>query len=243
MATKNPAQDKFGEQANTSSSGGLSQKSQAYADETEKTGASEILVASEAAKTIRAAVNRVVLLYSHARRADVHAFIDNYTYRPVATMTQIFGTTDLVIKKVEEWKTRLVKTGTRFPRYSTHAASSLSEVAGLRAPEKIRDLTTSYASALVEQAQLGRQSSQSGYSKKKYKETSYLVTAGTEGFHSRAFSDEDNLFGLVEPKIKKILGLDRRDEKLLAKLDTRKERREAVRAYVGALTASHGLRG
>jgi hypothetical protein len=71
-----------------------------------------------------------------------------------------------------------------------------------------------------------------------------FTTTGTEGFHSRAFSDEDNLFGLVNPKIKKLLGLSKgKDEATAQRMDVRGTRRAAVREYAVELTNSQGLLG
>lgn len=69
-------------------------------------------------------------------------------------------------------------------------------------------------------------------------------TFGTEGFHSRAFGDVEDLFGLVDPKVKKVLGLSKEKKHTTAKkLDVRKRRRSAVRNYVDELTKSRGLLG
>lgn len=68
-------------------------------------------------------------------------------------------------------------------------------------------------------------------------------TAGTEGFHSRAFGDVSNLFGLVDAKVKKVLGLSKKKEKVAKNLDVRAERRKKVQAYVAELTNSKGLLG
>lgn len=77
---------------------------------------------------------------------------------------------------------------------------------------------------------------------KKEKYAAY-VASGKEGFHSRAFSDEADLFGLVNPTVRKVLGLSRDRTKTAAKLDVRARRRAVVRAYVGELTGSKGLLG
>jgi len=66
---------------------------------------------------------------------------------------------------------------------------------------------------------------------------------GKEGFHSRAFSDESNLFGLVDSRIRNVLGLSRDKEKVAAKLDVRGPRRQAVRDYMEELNNSKGLLG
>ena len=69
------------------------------------------------------------------------------------------------------------------------------------------------------------------------------ATAGEEGFHSRAFSDESNLFGLVDAKVTSVLGLSKQNQGVAAKLDVRGLRRQQVRDYVNELTNSKGLLG
>jgi len=71
-----------------------------------------------------------------------------------------------------------------------------------------------------------------------------LVIKGSEGFHSRAFGDTSDLFGLVDPKVKKVLGLSVEKRHATAKkLDVRGRRREAVVDYVSELEQSKGLLG
>jgi hypothetical protein len=70
------------------------------------------------------------------------------------------------------------------------------------------------------------------------------ITSGKEGFHSRAFGDVEDLFGLVDPSVKKVLGLSTDKQHATAqKLDVRKRRRQAVWAYVDEITSSRGLLG
>ena len=72
----------------------------------------------------------------------------------------------------------------------------------------------------------------------------FVATKGTEGFHSRAFGDVSNLFGLVTPEIKTVLGLKaKEDYAKVVRLDVRAQRRQAVRDYVNELTHSRGLLG
>lgn len=68
------------------------------------------------------------------------------------------------------------------------------------------------------------------------------VASGTEGFHSRAYGDVSDLFGLVNPNVKKILGLVK-DSATAKRLDVRASRRSVVRAYIEELTNSRGLLG
>lgn len=70
------------------------------------------------------------------------------------------------------------------------------------------------------------------------------VISGQEGFHSRAFGDVEDLFGLVDAKVRKVLGLSKDKVPAAAKkLDVRLRRRTAVREYVYELTQSRGLLG
>lgn len=78
--------------------------------------------------------------------------------------------------------------------------------------------------------------------KKKTVEQGYKVD-GVEGFHSRAFSDESNLFGLVDAKVTKVLGISVSNQAVAKKLDVRGIRRQAVRDYMQELTNSRGLLG
>ena len=68
--------------------------------------------------------------------------------------------------------------------------------------------------------------------------------SGKEGFHSRAFGDEENLAGLVNAKVTSILGLSvKKDHATLMRLDTRKRKWQAVMDYVDELTGENGSRG
>ena len=70
------------------------------------------------------------------------------------------------------------------------------------------------------------------------------VSEGKEGFHSRAFSDYADLFGLVNPKVRKVLGLSKDKRQAVAdNLDVRPIRRQAVRKYVQELAETQGLLG
>lgn len=217
--------------------------------ETVRTGNSEVIVTAEGAKTVRAAVNKVVLLYSFARKGDVAAFVRDYTMRRPATMVDIFGTADFRLDKVETLRSKLVRVGKRFVKTgSTAPVAALSRLAAAAV------IGPGAAGACVAPETWLSSHAKKGnifdvgywvpkYEQREYAEVSYVVGEGTEGFHSRAFSDEDNLFGLVTPEVTKVMGLARTDEKMLAKLDTRKEKREAVRNYVTSLTRARGQRG
>jgi hypothetical protein len=129
-------------------------------------------------QTVENAVDFLVRMYSFVRynNMDVGEFLKMYTWRPVATMIDIMGTSDLVISETSP---------------------------GV-----------------------------------------YEATQGVEGFHSRAFSDEGDLFGLVDKQVKRVLGLSRNKRHAAAKrLDVRAIRRAAVREYVEELSGSKGLLG
>lgn len=57
---------------------------------------------------------------------------------------------------------------------------------------------------------------------------------GIEGFHSRAFGQYENLFGLVTVDVKDVLGIER-DSTAAKKGDVRKRRQDAIIDYVNAL--------
>jgi hypothetical protein len=70
------------------------------------------------------------------------------------------------------------------------------------------------------------------------------ATAGVEGFHSRAFSDQADLIGLVNESVTKVLGLSEKNgHATLARLDVRPDRRLVIKQYVYELNNSRGLLG
>jgi hypothetical protein len=76
------------------------------------------------------------------------------------------------------------------------------------------------------------------------REEGEYIISGQEGFHSRAFGDVSDLFGLVDPKVRSVLGLTKTKEPAVAKrMDVRGLRREVIWAYVTELTDSRGLLG
>jgi hypothetical protein len=235
--TKNPAQDPLNKQINTpESEDGFSPPSLDELARIAQTGGMEAVVAAEGVKTISDAVNKVVLLYSFARKANVHEFIQEYTKRSISTFIDIMGSADFRIEKVEEQKTRLVK-----KRISLNVLKQLQIEAASLFPGPGSFVAGRFATA----AAVGTTPTptQTKYVKQSYTEETFKVSSGIEGFHSRAFSDQDNLFGLADSKTRKILGLTTKDQKLLAKMDTRKEKREAVRAYLTELLDSQGTAG
>lgn len=71
-----------------------------------------------------------------------------------------------------------------------------------------------------------------------------VVETGIEGFHSRAFGDKADLFGLVNPNVTKVLGLsEKKNHAAAVRLDVRAERRQIVKNYVYELNNSRGLLG
>jgi hypothetical protein len=144
----------------------------------------------EAASPIAVGIEEVVRAYSLVKinRFDVHQFIRSYTWRPIATIVDLFGTANLEINDDGE------------------------------------------------------------------------VVRGREGFHSRAFGDFDDLRQLVGPgegnRPQTVLGLTTRDpeeggdserasrdQKIAARMDTRREKRLQVLKYLNALLASRGVVG
>lgn len=123
--------------------------------------------------SIEQAVRFILLTYSYVRSAgiDVDEFIKAYTWRPIATMVDMFGTSDL----------QLSQDGTK-------------------------------------------------------------VLQGIEGFHSRAFGPYNDLFGLVNPDITSILGIDRVN---LARQrgDVRGRRQTAVIDLINSLQFSRAIIG
>jgi len=111
-------------------------------------------------QTIEQGVAFLQITYSYMKQngIDVEEYLRAFTWRPIASMVDIFGTSDL----------RLSSDGTK-------------------------------------------------------------VIQGMEGFHSRAFGDFSDLFGLVTPEIDKILGIKNDKTRLASKMgDTRGIKREAV---------------
>ena len=124
--------------------------------------------------TIEQAAQFLVLTYSYIRQAknvDVDEFIKSYTWRPIASMVDMFGTSDLTL--------------------STDGSR---------------------------------------------------VLRGFEGFHSRAFGQYADLFGLVTPDIENILGMTR-GSTTSTKADTRKRKQDAVLDYLSAIQLSRAILG
>jgi hypothetical protein len=136
-------------------------------------GLSSIVTQLDPQASIAQAVDFLILTYSYIRQADANAddFIKAYTWRPIASMVDMFGTNDLT----------LTADGAR-------------------------------------------------------------VLQGFEGFHSRAFGQYEDLFGLVTSDIESVLGI-KRGEAASQKTDTRKRKQDAVLDYVAALQLSRAILG
>lgn len=139
------------------------------------------MITLEKERTVEAAIDYLVRLYSliKSQGLDVETFLRNYCWRPIATMIDILGSSDLVLVEKQ------AGTGKVEPASATMI----------------------------------------------------------EGFHSRAFSDDSDLFGLVNPQVTTVLGLTDKNKATSAKLDVRGLRRLQVRAYIEELTNSRGLLG
>lgn len=71
------------------------------------------------------------------------------------------------------------------------------------------------------------------------------LLSGMEGFHSRAFGDYEDIYTLLPPDVQSAIGIGRwgKDSPLMTKGDTRRRKRQAVIAFVTALTHSPGVLG
>lgn len=137
-------------------------------------GLSSIVTTLDPSSSIAQAVDFLILTYSYIKQAEgvnVDEFIKAYTWRPVASMVDMFGTNDLTLSE----------DGSR-------------------------------------------------------------VLKGYEGFHSRAFGQYDDLFGLVTSDIENILGVNR-GAAAAKKADTRKRKQDAVLDYIQALQLSRAILG
>lgn len=123
--------------------------------------------------TIEQAAAFLQATYSHIKQheLDIEEFIRAYTYRPIATMVDMFGTSDLT---------------------------------------------------------LSADGSQ--------------VLTGVEGFHSRAFGDFSDLFGLVTPELDSVVGI-KRGTTAAQRGDTRRVKRKAVLDYLAGLGLGRAIIG
>ena len=169
----------------------------------------DLVLSSSETPTVESSVDDLVRGYSFSKAngMDMGEFLRVYSWRPVATMVDMFGEDGLKIVKKDVKKTVRVR-----QRVRAKAEAGKSPAHGYRVVT--REVTVP------------------GYE-----------VQGKEGFHSRAFGDEEDLFGLVNPTVHRVLGLSRRRTKVAARMDVRKRRRAVVRAYVADLVESRGLLG
>jgi hypothetical protein len=138
------------------------------------------------------------------------------------------------------------------PRASAPAAAQLKEGASIQDAVDFLVLTYSY----IKQNNLDVDAFASTYtwrpiatiadmfgtSNLEYTSDGSRVISGVEGIHSRAFGPYENLFGLVDPEIRNILGI-KKDDVAAQKADTRKRKQDAVMQYAAALAFSRGILG
>jgi hypothetical protein len=151
----------------------------------------DTLFAMENDRTIEASVDYLVRVYSFIKYygLDVGDFLRNYTWRPVADLPNMLGSSDF----------------------------NMIERAKYNPP---------------------------GGEEPKAEDDGDYVISGKEGFHSRAFGDVSDLFGLVDASVTTVLGLSKDDrQEAVKRLDVRSLKRAAVWDYVQELTASRGLLG
>ena len=131
------------------------------------------LMTLDQGSSIQDSVAFLVQLYSKVKLsgADVNDFVSSYTWRPIATMVDLFGTSDLMLDP-----------------------------------------------------------------------TGHSVVQGVEGFHSRAFGQFSDLYGLVTSNIENVLGL-KRNSTAAQKGDVRKRKQDAVLLYVSALSYARAILG
>ena len=196
------------------------------AEEAEAAKAQNAVLLQDKERTIENSVDFLVRAYSFvkANNLDVGDFLRAYSWRPVATMVDILGGSDLEIKEETKYVKRTVKQRVvkkrvlKFPLVDRNGNPAGSETEVIYAKYGYRYITRKFA--------------QIGY-----------AVEGKEGFHSRAFGDTEDLFGLVNPAVKRVLGLSKSKRKVAARMDVRKRRRAVVRSYVAELLGSRGLLG
>jgi len=201
-------------------------------------------------RTVENSVDFLVRAYSFVKihNADVGDFLRSYGWRPVATMVDILGSADLEIKKVTKKvrktvRKRFLKKQGYFvgqsnaffsPTATGPAPQSSPFLPGtLEAPPDLSEGVTEFIAPVYG----------TKYSNEWVDQVGYEVS-GKEGFHSRAFGDTADLFGLVSPTVQTVLQLGKQGKRKVAeRMDVRKRRREVVRNYVEELTGSRGLLG
>jgi len=193
--------------------------------------------------TVENSVDYLVRAYSFvkANNLDVGDFLKSYGWRPVATMVDILGGQDLEIKQVTRKARKVVK-----QKFLKKEAVVVTY--GLEEKDPIYPFEVTPKSYLpkdfnTETEVLAKAVYGTRYVTKLVDQIGYEAV-GKEGFHSRAYGDVEDLFGLVSPTVKKVLRLSQgKQRKVAARLDVRKRRRAAVKLYVAELTHSKGLLG
>lgn len=149
------------------------QKVQQAVDADDPRGLEAGLLALDNGSSIQDAVEFLVQTYSYIRANgfDVDEFIRNYTWRPIASMYDMFGSSDLAL-----------------------------DADGIN------------------------------------------VVKGIEGFHSRAFGPYNDLFGLVNPDITNITGIQR-GSTAAQRGDTRERKQRAVLQFVAQLQTARAVLG
>jgi hypothetical protein len=203
-------------------------------------------------RTIENSVDFLVRAYSFvkANNLDVGDFLRAYSWRPVATMVDILGGSNLEIKqtakkvkKVVKQRRKLTKEEQANIRKKKRRAIIAESLLPAGASESQKALALSkYRRQTAELERTKDPKFGTRYVTRSFTQVGYEVN-GKEGFHSRAFGDVEDLFGLVSPTVKRVLGLSSKKRKVAAKMDVRKRRREVVRLYVAELTGSRGLIG
>jgi hypothetical protein len=192
--------------------------------------------------TVENSVDFLVRAYSFVKlnNLDVGDFLRAYGWRPVATMVDILGGRDLQIKKVEKKVKVAVKQ--KFLKKEANIVTIPYEtpVPNPLGPQSVtkEDYYLNPDTQVLSQAVYGTKYVTRLVSRFVYE------AEGKEGFHSRAFGDVEDLFGLVSPTVTRVLRLSSTSKRKVAeRLDVRKRRRDVVVSYVAELTASRGLIG
>jgi hypothetical protein len=228
------------------------QKDIRQAAKVEAAKAQNAVLMQEKERTVENSVDFLVRSYSFVKlnNLDVGDFLRAYAWRPVATMVDILGSSNLEIKQTSKGVKKVVKQKrklTKDEQAKIRKQKRQAIIADSLLPAGASDTEKALALSRYRRrtAELEREKDHKfgfRYVTRTFQQVGYEVT-GKEGFHSRAFGDVEDLFGLVSPTVKRVLGLSNKKRKVAAKMDVRKRRREVVRLYVAELTGSRGLIG
>lgn len=180
-------------------------------------------------RTVENSIDFLVRSYSFIKvnNLDIGDFLKAYSWRPVATFPEIMGGENLQIKEVYTVKNKVVKARYLKSKEKFVIIPLVDEVGNDAGTRKEVLAKAKYGYRYVTRPTRVRT----------------FKSEGLEGFHSRAFGDVEDLFGLVNPAVSQVLKLSSEQRKVAARLDVRKRRREVIRAYVAELTHSKGLIG